>query len=302
MANISKIQWTDATWNVAVGCSKVDKDCLYCYMYRQSLNGTRYKPDQVIQRKGVFTFPLKYKEKTSTVRDGDPLIFTSSLTDFFHEDVDSFRDEAWDIIRKCPHLTFQILTKRPDRIKAHLPVDWGDGWDNVWMGTSIGSQKGQERINELLLCPSRTRFASIEPMHGEVDLTRIMEYHCGISWTTNALSGTIREWDAHGTNGVYDRGDDLGNKLDWVIVGGESGNDNGKYKYRPCEISWIENIVSQCKKANVPVFVKQLGTHLSKEYNLKDRHAGNMDEWPDSLTHVKVREFPVLKSSESLTI
>src|SRR5690242_14727421 len=102
MAIKSKIQWTDATWNIARGCTKVDDDCKFCYMYRGSLDTTRYNPYRVIRTKGVFNLPLRLTEPSK--------IFTSSLTDFFHPDIDSYRNEAWDIIRKCPHHTFQILT------------------------------------------------------------------------------------------------------------------------------------------------------------------------------------------------
>ena len=88
----------------------------------------------------------------------------------FHKDIDSFRDEMWDIIRKCPHLTFQILTKRPERILKHLPKDWGSGWDNVWLGTTVGLQKNMQRAWDLLKVPSKKYFLSIEPLIGEVDL------------------------------------------------------------------------------------------------------------------------------------
>ncbi len=79
--------------------------------------------------------------------------------------------------------------------------------------------------------------------------------------------------------------------FDWVIVGGESGNETGKYRYRECLSVWIEHIVHHCKKYNVPVFVKQLGTWQAKGHGLKDRHGGNMDEWP--VEEIKVRQFPV---------
>jgi protein gp37 len=120
MGENSAIQWTDVTWNIARGCSKVDEDCKFCYMYRDSFDGTRYNPREVVRTKTVFNLPLKVKEPSK--------IFTCSLTDFFHEDIDSYRNEAWDIIRKCPHHTFQILTKRPERIIDCLPADWGEGW------------------------------------------------------------------------------------------------------------------------------------------------------------------------------
>lgn len=268
MGVTSEIQWTDGTWNIARGCTKVDGDCKNCYMYRQSLKGTRYKPDQVIKTKTVFTLPLHYKETVSNCWGGNPLIFTSSLTDFFHEDIDSYRHEAWDIIRRCPHLTFQILTKRPERIANHLPPDWGDRWDNVWLGTSVGASDGLHRVDELLEVSAKVHFLSAEPLTTRLNLDRYLynRYHMG------------------GDRAMY-------NQLKWVIVGGESGNENGKYKYRECNQLWIENIVYQCKVANVPVFVKQVGTFLSKQLGMTDRHGGNFDEFPDS---IRFREFPKL--------
>jgi protein gp37 len=77
--------------------------------------------------------------------------------------------------------------------------------------------------------------------------------------------------------------------LDWVIVGGESGNENGKYRYRPCELDWIEHLIDQCDASDIPVFVKQLGTHLAKKMGLKDRHGGDINEWPE---HLRIRQFP----------
>lgn len=266
MGKNSNIQWTDATWNIARGCTKVDEDCKFCYMYRDSFDSSRYDPLQVVRTKIVFNFPLKYKETTSAVWEGRPLIFTSSLTDVFHPAIDSYRNEVWDIIRRCPHLIFQILTKRPERILEHLPDDWGEGWDNVWLGTSCGSQKSIDRALELTNVPSKTSFLSLEPLWGGIDLMIN-----SLNTITLPLIGLF----------------------DWIIVGGESGNENGKYRYRPCELEWIENIVMQCKEAGVPVFVKQLGTHLSKELNLSDRHGGNIEEWPERL---QVREFPSLKN------
>ncbi|MDR3551259.1 MAG: DUF5131 family protein [Candidatus Babeliales bacterium] len=281
MGNKSEIQWTDATWNVARGCKKVDKDCKYCYMYRQSLNNTRYFADQVTKTKTVFTLPLHYKETTSQCWDGNPLIFTSSLTDFFIEEIDEYRHEAWEIIRKCPHLTFQILTKRPERITACLPPDWGDGWDNVWLGTSVGSMEGIKRIDYMLGVRCKTRFLSLEPLHGLLDL----EYPKEIFPTGPQICCNGHECGCMGL--PVDPPIIYG--FDWVIVGGESGNDNGKYKYRPCNLSWIEGIISLCKQFMVPVFVKQVGTYLAKEMQMSERNGGNFDEFPKS---IQFREFP----------
>lgn len=250
MGEQSKIQWTDHTWNVARGCTKVDADCKFCYMYRDS-ERFKYDAKQVIKTKTKMNFPLTIKEPSK--------IFTSSLTDVFHPEIDSYRNEIWDIIRRCPQHTFQILTKRPERIADHLPPDWGpEKFGHVWLGTSVGSQLGTYRVAEMVVLTSRVWtgkiFLSMEPLHECVNIDpKILKY------------------------------------FDWVIVGGESGNETGKYRYRPCDLGWIGFIVHQCKELEVPVFVKQLGTYLSKEMGLKDRHGGDIDEFP---THLQVRLFP----------
>jgi len=282
MGNKTDIQWTDLTWNVSRGCKKVDADCKYCYMYRQSLNNTRYQADQVIKTKTVFTLPLHYKETKSQCWEGSPLVFTCSLTDFFIEEIDAYRDECWDIIRKCSHLTFQILTKRPERIKDHLPADWGDGWPNVWLGTSIGSEAGMDRLGELLRAPKAVvKFLSLEPLHGPLDLM----YPKDVFPDGPQMCCDGRECGCRGL--PIDPPIIYG--IDWVIVGGESGNDIGKYKYRPCEIKWIEDIINACQFVHTPVFVKQVGTHLAKQLGMSERHGGNFDEFPES---IKFREFP----------
>jgi len=247
MAQESKIQWTDATWNPAVGCTKVDEDCKFCYMYRESLSGTRYDPKVIRRTKTVFNLPMKLKQPSK--------IFTSSLTDFFHEALDSYRDECWEIIRKCPQHTFQILTKRPERIFDNLPSDWKNGYKNVWLGTSIGSQAAMHRIHHLLPIPAKVRFVSFEPMHGPIDMNL-------------DISDLIR--------------------LDWAIIGGESGNNVGKYRFRECKIEWIESLIQDLTPTSA-IFIKQLGTHLAKELKLTDRHGGNMDEFPK---HLQIRNFP----------
>lgn len=258
MSEKSNIQWTDATWNIARGCTKVDEDCKFCYMYRDSFDSTRYNPLEVVRTKTVFTAPLKYKVKESLCWNGRPLVFTCSLTDFFHESIDSYRDEAWDIIRQCPHLIFQILTKRPERIKDHLPADWGEGWDNVWLGTSAGNNDGAyKRIVHMGMFPAKVKFLSIEPLWQNYDLRSICIAY--------------------------------GIKFDWVIIGGESGNETGKYRYRPCELSWIEEMVHDCKMMGSAPFVKQMGTYLSKKLGMTDRHGGNINEFPE---HLQIREFP----------
>lgn len=247
----TNITWTDATWNIARGCTKVDADCLNCYMYRDSMNGTRFNPCKVTRTKTVFNLPLKLKEPSK--------IFTCSLTDFFHPDCDEFRQEAWDIIRKCPQHTFQILTKRPERINDNLPVFWAEIRKRCWLGTSLGNcstHKSLYRIVDLITTFQHKLFLSFEPLHEEISLPLI----------------TLP--------------DDRILCFDWIIVGGESGNEG---KYRPCKLEWIEHIVNKCIELDIPVFVKQLGTHLAKELNLSDRHGRNIEEFPKQL---QIRQFP----------
>ena len=164
------------------------------------------------------------------------------------------------------------------------------GWDNVWLGTSVGGEGGLSRILALLAAPkAKVKFLSLEPLHDFISITTIPEFiNAGYTRVTNALTGTIQEWEEY-YGEISDGGIIQGDKIDWVIVGGESGNESGKYRYRPCEFEWIEKIVFDCKEAGVPVFVKQMGTYLAKRHGLGDRHGTLMEHWPPSL---QVREFP----------
>jgi protein gp37 len=238
MGQESKIQWTQNTYNPWHGCRKVSPGCKYCYMYRDK---DRYgqDPTTVLRSKTNFNAPLKWKEGR--------LIFTCSWSDFFIEEADEWRDEVWEIIRKTPQHTYQILTKRPERIRDNLPT-----WplNNVWIGVSVESQQQVERIPYLYGLPCTT-FVSFEPLIGPV------------------------KWDNF--------------QIDWCIIGGESGNETGKWKYRPIELPWAEELIKEAKENDVACFVKQLGTYQAKVLGLNDRHGGNMEEWPE---HLQVREMP----------
>lgn len=247
MGKDSKIQWTDYTWNPFYGCKKVSDGCKFCYMYRDK---ERYgeDPSVVSKSKTKFYDPLSWNEPAK--------VFTCSWSDFFIEEADNWRDELWEIIRSTPHLTYQILTKRPERIPNCLPADWGDGYPNVWLGVSVENQSSILRCEILGKIPAAVRFISAEPLLEKVDFEQVFNL-----------------FDFH-----------------WVIIGGESGNNTGKYRYRKCEIDWIESIVNDCQDFSIPVFVKQLGTYLSKQCGLKERHGGDIDEWNQS---IQIREFPV---------
>jgi len=276
MATDSKIQWTDHTVNFWTGCIKVSEGCKYCYMYRDK---DRYGKDP----KEV----VKVKDSTinKVLRDaksGDK-IFTCSWSDFFIEEADQWREWAWDIIRSRPDLNWQILTKRPERIQDCLPEDWGDGWDNVWLGVSVENQKNADaRMPILASIPCKVRFISAEPL---LDLVQLM----------NPVVDSFIMGDTRHRNIISVPPEPALFYYHWVIVGGESGNDNGKYRYRPSKLSWYLQIINDCRKQNVPVFLKQLGTHLAKTNKLNDRHGGNIDEFP---APIRIRQFPNTQNYE----
>jgi len=269
MAKKTAIQWTDATWNPWHGCHKISAGCKYCYMFRDK---ERYGQNgDIIKRssKVIFNAPLTW-QNTLTKR-----VFTCSWSDFFIEKADAWRHDAWAIIRDTPNLQYQILTKRPSRIWGCLPFSYtqnnldDDTYipDNVMIGISVENPNNLlVRMTELVPLlnkfPKTKWFISFEPLLELVSL----------DWILNN-----KAWP----------------KPDWVIIGGESGNETGNHKYRPCEIYWIEKLVMQCQVFNIPVFVKQLGSHLAKEHGFKDSHGGNWDEWDAiSSNFLRIREYP----------
>lgn len=257
MAENSKISWTDATWNPWHGCDKVSEGCKYCYMFREK---ERYgqNPFDVVKSKTKWKDPLKWKEPKK--------IFTCSWSDFFIEQADAWRPEAWDMIRNSPQHIFQILTKRPERILAHLPPDWGAGYDNVWLGVSAeNDMRLRERLRILRTIPAKIKWVSLEPLlEGLPSLPEIF----------TAM------------------------KIDWVVVGGESGNLLGSYRFRFCSQWWIENVVEICQAYKVPVFVKQLGTYISRANNLKAWSGDDMAEFPKKL---QIQQFPIISKETTKT-
>src|SRR3990167_4841698 len=171
MGKTTGITWTDSAWNCWIGCKKVSPGCKQCYMFRDQ---ERYGNDPKIIRRAkpaTFNAPLTWKEPAK--------VFTCSWSDFFIEEADDWRDEAWDVIARTPHLTYQILTKRPENIKDRLPEEWENGWPNVWLGVSVETEKYLWRMETLSEIPSVVRFVSYEPSLGFVDFT---QYTPVIDW------------------------------------------------------------------------------------------------------------------------
>lgn len=210
MGDLTRISWTDATWNPWQGCHKVSPGCKNCYAERivENRMGKDFREIRMSSR-STFYAPIKWTEPRK--------VFTCSISDFFIEEADVWRPEAWDVIRRTPRHTYQILTKRPERIEDSLPHHWGTGWPNVWLGTSTEDQERfDERIRELERVYCALRFLSCEPLLGPIDFGERIRI------------------------------------LDWVIVGGESGPN-----FRPMEVSWAKSIRDQCMAAGVPFFFKQ---------------------------------------------
>lgn len=308
MGDKSKIEWTDATWNPVTGCTRVSEGCRNCYIERtpafrihgrkfaHGTTGVQLHPDRLDQ-------PLKWKAPRR--------IFVNSLSDLFHEDVpDEFIDQVMRAMANTKRHTYQVLTKRPARMLTYLSGWWKRCYQDfesgayipvnpcphIWFGVSVENQEtADERIPLLLQTPAAVRFVSAEPLLGPVNIKKWVE--C----CTCAPDGEHCDSCLYGS-------------LDWVIVGGESGP-----RSRPCDLSWIRSVKNQCKQADVPVFIKQLGkspyavcgqcgrsvgyvlgglvdacgpTHaklIAEMAKLKDRKGGNCDEWPEDLM---VREFP----------
>ena len=288
MATNTKIQWSKHTWNPIWGCSKVSPGCKFCYaervisgQYKDSFAPRRTKPV-------TFNWPLQFhKALTGNEPFQERLVFSCSMSDWFIEFADPFRDEMWDIIRRTPNLIYQILTKREERVADCLPDDWGDGYDNVWLGFSAENQAMYERrISYFKDIPAKVKFISAEPLIGRIN----MSYPKGLNDAQMCCPGTIH--DACNCHGHPCNESLLSlNGIDWVIVGGESGNKSGKYQFRECKESWVCEIISDCELSGVPVFVKQLGTHLKDEMKLKGKHGGDMEEWPE---YLQVREWPLI--------
>lgn len=197
------IAWTDRTANFWIGCQKVSAGCKNCYaelFSRNRMGLSVWGPPSETRRqmaKAIWSNVPKWNAESQAgavgVRGpGHPLlVFTGSMMDWAedHPQLAAVRHRMWDVIRAAPHLTFQLLTKRPERIAQLLPRDWGsEGWPNVWLGTSIEDLRVRARADYLRAIPAVVRFISYEP----------------------AL-GPLHDLDLEG--------------IDWVIYGGESGPD-----------------------------------------------------------------------------
>lgn len=309
MSDNSKIEWTDASWQVTRGCARVSPGCERCYAerfaHRFSGKGRVFEGLTVLGSHGPrwtgevrfapenLDQPLRWKRPRK--------IFVNSMSDLFHEDVTNEQIAAvFGVMAACRQHTFQVLTKRAERMarwfrwvdrqagERHplsVPIHWAQRaledvgklrdtgrafearWPlpNVWLGVSVEDEKrAEDRIPELLDTPAAVRWISAEPILGEVSL-----------WAY--LKGETRD-RCLGTLGAPSKLPGL----DWVVVGGESGPGA-----RPMDLEWARSIISDCREAGVPVFVKQHGSTHACEHSTK---GGCLPCMPEDL---RVREWPL---------
>jgi protein gp37 len=266
VAKHSNIEWTHHTWNPWVGCTKVSAACDNCYAEGWAKRAGRdvWGPHNDRQRTKTWGDPLKWNKALEGTGRRER-VFVASLADVFdnHKSIlPDWRAEMWALIKSCPNLDFLLLTKRPQNIKRFLPDDWGYGWANVWLGTTVEDQEEAERrIPHLLRVNAPIHFLSCEPLCGPIDLNSV----AGVSGDED---GDYPVWWDALTGIAFDEGgeemgmgDWIDPGIDWVIVGGESGHGA-----RPMHPSWARSLRDQCAAAGVPFFFKQWGEWLPGEF------------------------------------
>jgi protein gp37 len=211
----SSIEWTELTWNPVTGCSKISPGCKFCYAETMTKR---------LKAMGV----EKYREGFKTIKTHpetlnipytwrkSKVVFVNSMSDLFHPDVPTtFIKSVFAVMNDTPQHIYQVLTKRSERLKEiSKELKWTK---NIWMGVSVENEDYTFRIDDLSETDAVVKFLSIEPLIGEVKTLKL-------------------------------------EKINWVIVGGESG-----HKARPVKKEWIDFVKEKCLKTNVPFFFKQWG-------------------------------------------
>ena len=212
----TKIEWTQQTWNPSAGCSKISQGCKNCYAETMA---NRLKAMGVHGYENGFNFSIVPSRLNAPLKRKKPTVFfVNSMSDVFHKDMpEEYLDRIFEVIEQTPQHTYQILTKRADRMYDYFSKNTVPS--NVWLGVTVeNKQQGLPRIDKLRHLKAKVLFLSIEPLLedlGAINLTNI----------------------------------------DWVIVGGESGN-----RARPMDKKWVVSIKQQCETLGIAFFFKQWGT------------------------------------------
>jgi protein gp37 len=241
MSDNSKIEWTDATWNPVRGCTKISPGCAHCYAktFSERFRGVPGHP-----------FEQGFDLRLVPEKLGDPLrwesprrIFVNSMSDLFHPKVpDEYIEKVARVMVAANWHTYQILTKRAERLHDLLKgrLHFASQQNHIWWGVSVeNKQHGLPRIELLRNSPAQIRFLSVEPLLESLGALNLK-------------------------------------KIDWVIVGGESGPGA-----RPIDIEWVRDIRNQCKKAEVAFFFKQWGASARKKpaASSTEKLTANFQSW-----------------------
>lgn len=225
-----------ALWNPWHGCHKLSEGCRYCYVYRGDVK-RGIDSTSVTQTKN-FDLPIRKNRKGEYKIQGGTKVYTCFTSDFFHEDADKWREEAWSMIYERSDLHFLMITKRIDRFHLCLPENWGEGYDNVTICCTVENQdRADYRMPIYLKAPIKHKIIICEPLLENINLS------------------------------VY-----LGDDIEQVVAGGESGADA-----RVCNYDWVLNLSDQCKSRNISFWFKQTGAKFIKngqlyKINRKDQH------------------------------
>lgn len=210
-------------WNPWHGCHKISAGCQNCYVYR--IDAQHGKDSSLVEKTASFILPYERKRNGSYRIPAGEKVYTCFSSDFFLEDADCWREEAWKMIRERKDLSFYIITKRIHRLEDCIPSDWEDGYENVTICCTVENQERADfRLPIFYAAPIRHKEIICEPLLEEMDLSPY-----------------------------------LGDWVDQLTVGGESGA-----KARPCDFSWVLKLRQQCIRVGVPFHFKQTGAVFVK--------------------------------------
>lgn len=240
MAAKSAIEWTEATWNPVTGCSKISPGCANCYAERFAVRLQAMGQEKYRDGFAVRTHPETLDHPLEWKQS--QIIFVNSMSDLFHREVPlSFVQSVFETMRRADWHVFQVLTKRSQRLmELDKHIEWPP---NVWMGVSVENKDYLSRLADLRCTKAQLKFVSFEPLIGPV--------------------------------GKFDT-----ERLDWVIVGGESGPSA-----RPMEKEWVTDIRDRCRKQEVPFFFKQWGGTRKKKAG-RELDGRTWDQYPQSAATV----------------
>jgi len=238
----SSIEWTEMTWNPTTGCTKISSGCKFCYAEIMSKR---------LKAMGVEKYKDAFKVRTHPDQLNIPytwkaskIVFVNSMSDLFHKDIPlDFIKQVFKVMNDNPNHVFQVLTKRAERLfEVHNELKWTH---NIWMGVSVENESVTDRIDFLRKTKARVKFLSCEPLIGPLPNLNLK-------------------------------------KIDWVIVGGESG-----HRPRPMDTDWVLDIQEQCKKSDIAFFFKQWGGR-NKKANGRLLNGKTYDEMPEQQLQTSV--------------